>query len=129
MKLFIKLECENKDAAIDKLEAMAFKMPAVCIMDTHMLDNLGGAGFFEGGPITETDAARDYALDYFNRVKGLDYDPSRCVEIISNTEDMEEHDFMFEFKSDPSEEQIDRLKKLIDGLLTSIGCQYSLMEK
>ena len=122
MKTYVDIECEEKELAIKRLEKLAYIQPKVCIYDISMRDNM-------------PTGARDHPLEFsswaagwFQHYVGIaDVDEEKCVEIISTSHnDLGEHDFMFEWKEEPSQEILDKLSKNIMAIMNRLNCKAKI---
>jgi len=103
--------------AIKALENVAVDMPEVCIMDTiismheHTFETVGGT------------------MEYFRELPS-EISVERCDTIISKSGEMlGEYDFFFEWFTDPSIDQLNRLIEKIDEALTPLECKYTITTK
>ena len=119
-KSFIKIYGPPILKAIRELEKIAVGMPEVCIMDSII------AGTTDYETIIQDP---DYASNYFSNVP-VEIEYKRCSTIISKSgEELGEHDFFFEWFTEPTMDQLNQLIEKIDEALTPLGCRYTITTK
>jgi len=108
--------------SIKALEKIAVDMPEVCIMDTVIA----------GTPdYTTAFSDPDYTAMYFQSIpETTEIEVERCNNIISKSgERLGDHDFFFEWFTEPSMEQLNGLIEKIDEALEPLGCRYTITTK
>ncbi len=119
---FVKIYGPPVLKAIKTLEKIAVDMPEVCIMDTVIA----------GTPdYTTAFSDPDYTATYFQALpETTEIEVERCNNIISKSgERLGEHDFFFEWFTEPSMEQLNGLIEKIDEALKPLGCRYTITTK
>ena len=119
---FIKIYGPPLLKAIKALEKIAVDMPEVCIMDSVI----------SGVPdYVNTFRDQDFATAYFSSPgMPIKVEVERCNTIISNSGGrLGEHDFFFEWFSEPTMNQVNDLIEKIDETLTPLGCKYTITTK
>jgi hypothetical protein len=115
MKSLIKIYGPPTLKAIKKLQKIAIDMPEVCIMDTVISQDLPRFDSVEG------------TMDFFG---ATDITVERCSNIISKSgESLGEHDFYYEWFTEPSMGQLNDLIGKIDEAMTPLGCKYTITTK
>lgn len=115
MKSFIKIYGPPTLKAIKELQKIAIDMPEVCIMDTVITQDLPRFDSVEG------------TMDFFGPT---DISVERCGNIISKSgESLGEHDFYYEWFTDPTMGQLNDLIGKIDEAMTPLGCKYTITTK
>lgn len=134
MRSYIKIYGPPVVEAIRALEKLAVEMPEVCIMDTIMVQGLPPhlAKDIGASPVRRADDAErgryfgDFAVDYF-RSSGIPVSIERCMSIVSGSgESLGDHNFFFEWREEPSGEQVHDLIGRVDDALEPLGCHYTI---
>ena len=113
MKSYIKIYGPPHLKAITALEQIAVDLPETCIMDRAIYNDIPKS------------LAKDVGGWFTSR--GVVIPIERCESIISKSgESLGEHDFFFEWYSQPKREQIVDLIERIDEALTKVGCMYTI---
>jgi hypothetical protein len=116
MKSYIKIYGPPTMKAIKELQKIAVGMPEVCIMDTVLAMEM---------PRFDTD---EEIMIYFGGVSEITKE--RCNNIISKSgESLGEHDFYFEWFTDPKMDQLNDLIEKIDEAMTPLGAKYTITTK
>ena len=119
-KSFIKIYGPPILKAIRELEKIAVGMPEVCIMDSIIAGTPNYESMY-GDP--------DYTSSYFSNLP-VEIEYKRCSTIISKSgEELGEHDFFFEWFTEPTMDQLNQLIEKIDEALTPLGCRYTITTK
>ena len=117
MRSFVKIYGPPILKAIKALEKIAVDTPEVCIMDTIISQDLPKFDDISG------------TLEYFGAIP-TEITTERCNNIISKSGEMlGEHDFFFEWFTDPNMDQLNELIEKIDEALAPLGCKYTLTTK
>jgi hypothetical protein len=107
--------------AIKELEKIAVDMPEVCIMDTMIAMTPDYTSFY---------AEPENVAEYFSAPAPVEIDVERCGTIISKSgERLGEHDFFFEWFTEPTMEQVNDIVEKIDETLAPLGCKYTITTK
>jgi len=116
MKSFVKIYGPPILKAIRALEKIAVDMPEVCIMDTVIAQDLPQFDVMEN------------TMTYFETAGSMTVE--RCNNIISKSgESLGDHDFFFEWFTEPNMDQLNDLIEKIDAALEPLGCKYTLTTK
>ena len=116
MKSYIKVYGPPTMKAIKELQKIAVDMPDVCIMDTVIAQDLPQFDSVEG------------TMDFFGGPGDITVE--RCGNIISKSgESLGEHDFYFEWFTEPNMDQLNGLIEKIDEAMTPLGCKYTITTK
>lgn len=116
MKSYIKIYGPPTMKAIKELQKIAVGMPDVCIMDTVIAQGLPRFDTIEG------------TMDFFGGASEITLE--RCNNIISKSgESLGEHDFYFEWFTDPKMDQLNDLIGKIDEAMTPHGAKYTITTK
>jgi hypothetical protein len=117
MKSYIKIYGPPILKAIQVLETVAVDLPEVCIMDS----------IFEQSSDIISDPEE---LNSYFQSLSVPITRERCGSIISKSgESVGEHDFYFEWFSEPSNSQLNSLIEQIDEALSALGCKYTISTK
>jgi len=134
MRSYIKVYGPPVMEAIRALEMIAIEMPEVSIMDTiivqglpsHLAQDVGVSPRRATGSTPRGQFAGNWAINYF-RSSRVAVPVERSVSIISDAgESLGDHDFFFEWREDPSSEQLFGLIEKIDEALAPLGCYYTI---
>ncbi|MCW3979395.1 MAG: hypothetical protein NWF12_06555 [Candidatus Bathyarchaeota archaeon] len=134
MRSYIKVCGPPVMEAIRALEMIAIEMPEVSIMDTiivqglpsHLARDVGVSPRRATGSTPRGQFAGNWAINYF-RSSRVAVPVERSVSIISDAgESLGDHDFFFEWREDPSSEQLFGLIEKIDEALAPLGCYYTI---
>lgn len=119
---FVKIYGPPVLKSIKALEKIAVEMPEVCIMDTVIAGTQDYVTAFSDP---------DYTAQYFQSLpETAEIEVERCSTIISKSgERLGEHDFFFEWFTEPSMEQLNGLIEKIDEALEPLGCRYTITTK
>jgi hypothetical protein len=122
MKSYVKIYGPPTLKAIKTLEKVAVDMPEVCIMDTIIAGTPDYLSVF---------AEPDYTAQYFQSLpEAVDITVERCGNIISRSgEALGEHDFFFEWFTEPTMDQLNDLIEKLDETLAPLGCKYTITTK
>ena len=113
MKSYIKIYGPPIMKAVRALEKIAVDMPEHCIMDTFIA---------QGGSQFDT---QEGVMNYFGGLGEVTVE--RCNNIISKFGDaLGEHDFFFEWFTDPDIGQLNDLIERIDEALEPLGVRYTI---
>ena len=116
MKSYIKVYGPPTMKAIKELQKIAVGMPEVCIMDNVIAHEMPRFDSVEG------------TMDYFGGASEITVE--RCSNIISKSgESLGEHDFYFEWFTEPNMDQLNGLIEKIDEAMTPLGCRYTITTK
>jgi hypothetical protein len=116
MKSYVKIYGPPVLKALRALEKIALDMPEVCIMDTMIAHGMPQM------------TSMDDTMTYFSSVGEVTIE--RCSNIISKSgETLGEHDFFFEWFTEPNMDQLNDLIEKIDAALEPLGCKYTLTTK
>lgn len=128
---FVEISGDDYKKALDALRELSLDMPKVCIMDKTLYSQLKKVYTIErgGGFIYDPQMAMmnldEGLLTLFRGVDRVAH--KACAEIISGKIDrLGEHDFLFEWLKEPSQEQIDALNKDIKKVLDPLDVEYSI---
>ena len=117
MKSYVKIYGPPTLKAIKELEKLAVDVPEVCIMDTIIVQSETTLDEVSG------------VMEYFSSLP-TEISMERCGKIISKSgELLGEHDFFFEWFTDPTMEQMNDLIEKIDEALAPLGCKYTITTK
>lgn len=134
MRSYIKIYGPPVVEAIRALEKLAVEMPEVCIMDTIMVQGLpprlardiGASPVREAGDAERGQYFGDWAVGYF-RSSGIPVSLERCMSIVSESgESLGDHNFFFEWREEPSRDQVHDLMERVDDALEPLGCYYTI---
>ena len=129
MRSYIKIFGPPILEALKALEKIAIDMPEVCIMDLIIRRDLAPkiAGDLGGSKIK----THDFMIGGFIKERtGVAIPVKRCYSIISkHGAKLGEYDFFFEWKKDPTTNQIDTLIGKIDEAFKELGCYYTITTK
>lgn len=96
-------------------------MPEVCILDTSIIDRIPSG--YQAGTLS-SQGMTDWAVGYFSYIESFDISTERCSKIISSSsEDLGEHDFMFQWFEKPTKRQLSKLEDDIEKVLSPLGCK------
>lgn len=116
MKSYIKIYGPPVLKAIQKLQALAIETPEVCIMDTVIAQDI--PRFNE----------RTQVMSFFEQYGEISVE--RCDNIISKSSGMlGEYDFVYEWFTAPTGDQVNELIGKIDEALADLGCKYTITTK
>lgn len=116
MKSLIKIYGPPTLKAIKELQKIAIDMPEVCIMDTLISQNPATFDTIEG------------TMEYLSGAGEVTVE--RCSNIISKSgESLGEHDFFFEWFTEPNMDQLNGLIGKIDEAMAPLGCKYTITTK
>jgi len=119
VRSFIKIYGPPLLRAIKVLEKIAIDMPEVCIMNTIISDAVPSSIDFR---------EMESVMSYFQPLGDITI--TRCENIISKSGEMlGEHDFFFEWFTEPTMDQLNELVEKIDEALAPLGCKYSITTK
>ena len=121
MIIYLNIDGKDKEKAIEDLEVLAMDTPKVCIRDV-MMDTYMPTG-------TENlDFETSIITDYFQRLP-VQLNVERCTNLISKKDhDMTKYDFVFEWVTEPTKQQIDKLKDEIKSRLAKLNVTYKITE-
>jgi hypothetical protein len=124
MNTMIKLECEEKEKAIEKLEELAYNMSEVCILSRSIMDKIPSA--YQSGTMS-AQGMTDWAVGYFAQIENVDVSEERCSKIVSKSkEKLADYDFMFEWFEEPTGAQKRDLEEEIKATIESTGCKATI---
>lgn len=116
MKSYIKIYGPPVLKAIQKLQALAIETPEVCIMDTIIANDI--PRFME----------RDQVMRYFEQYGQISVE--RCDNLISASRGtLGEYDFVYDWFTPPTGDQVNELIGKIDETLADLGCKYTITTK
>ena len=116
MKSLIKIYGPPTLKAIKELQKIAIDMPEVCIMDTVISQDMPLFDTVEG------------TMEFFGGASEVTVE--RCSNIISKSgESLGEHDFFFEWFTEPNMDQLNGLIEKIDEAIAPLGCKYTITTK
>lgn len=116
MRSLIKIYGPPTMKAIRELQKIALDMPEVCIMDTVISQDMPYFDTLEG------------TMSYFGGLGTVTAE--RCGNLISKSGfSLGDHDFYFEWFTDPNVDQLNDLIEKIDEALTPLGCKYTITTK
>lgn len=123
MLTYIKIYGPPFVEAVEELERIAIEMPEVCIMDTLIEGYLSESGTLGVEP------SQALISEYFSYVP-TEISKERCSSIISRSgRALGEYNFFFEWRKQPSREELNKLLKAIDEKMSTLGCRYSVSTK
>lgn len=116
MRSFIKIYGPPTLKALKALEKIAIDMPEVCIMDTIISQSVPAFDDVTG------------TMTYFGSLGEITVE--RCGSIISRSGgSLGEHDFFFEWFTEPNMSQVNELIEKLDEALAPLGCKYTITTK
>jgi len=116
LKSYIKIYGPPVLKAIQTLQALAIDTPEVCIMDTVIARDI--PRFNE----------RTQVMSYFEQYGQISVE--RCDNLISKSSGMlGEYDFVYEWFTPPTGDQVNDLIEKIDEALEKLGCKYTITTK
>ena len=121
MNIYLNIEGKDKDKAIEELEVLAMDTPKVCIRDV-MMDTYMPTG-------TENlDFEPEIITEYFSRLP-VQVDVEKCTNLISKKDhNMAKYDFVFEWVTEPTQQQVTKLKDQIQSKLSKLNVSYKVTE-
>ena len=126
MRSYIKIYGPPIFEAIKALEKMAIDLDEVCIMDPLIESR------FSTDNVTSsmtTSAGSLEAMEYFTPLKS-DISQERCESLISKSgRKLGDFDFYFEWFSEPTLEELNKLIQKIDETLKPLGVRYTIISK
>jgi len=126
MRSYIKIYGPPIFEAIKALEKMAIDLDEVCIMDPLIESR------FSTDNVTSsmtTSAGSLEAMEYFTPLKS-DISQERCESLISKSgRKLGDFDFCFEWFSEPTLEELNKLIQKIDETLKPLGVRYTITSK
>jgi len=137
LRSYIKIYGPPVLKAIRALEMIAVEMPELSIMDTIIVQGLpprlardvGASTRQASGTTPRGQFAGNLAMNYF-RSSSVPIPVERLMSIISDAgETLGDDDFFFEWRQEPSIDQINDLAERIDEALAPLGCYYTITSK
>ena len=123
MKTYVKIEGENVEPIVQKLAKLAVNLPEICAWDLNMLDM--GWGYPDDSPSA---ANVGEMATYLGMEQGAF--EKNCDNIVSKTPtDLGDANIYFEWQTPPSNEQLAKLRGMIDGILKPYGNKYKVTNK
>ena len=112
--------------AIKALEKMAIDLDEVCIMDPLIETRFSTDNVTS---LMTTSAGSSEAMEYFTPLKS-DISQERCESLISKSgRRLGDFDFYFEWFSEPTLEELNKLIQKIDEALKPLGVKYTTASK
>jgi hypothetical protein len=122
LKTYVKIYGPPLAEALNVLQRIAAEMPEVS--HYHILSGYLEVPFYPFGPVTDS-AGSGYALESSGSVTEKATHPL----ISKSGHTLGDHDFFFEWREDPTWDQMRDLISKIDKAFASLGCKYTLTTK
>jgi hypothetical protein len=123
LRTYVKIEGEKVEPIVQKLARLAVDFNEICVWDLNMLDR--GWGY----PDDSTSAANVGEIGSYLGMEQGAFEKN-CDRIISKSgADLGDASIYFEWLTPPSDEQLNELRKLIDGTLKPFGNKYKVTDK
>lgn len=123
MKTYVKIEGKDVEPIVQKLAKLSLDMPEVCVWDMNMV-NMGWS--------YPTGSYSANTMGEMGLYLGMDQGAMErnCDRIISKTSgDLGDSQIYFEWHEKPTDEQLSKLKNMIDGILKPYGNKYHITNK
>ena len=115
MRTYVKIEGNDVEPIIQKLARLAVNLPEICVYDMNIEDM---SWLYPYSNETRESMGYYFGLDVTDIGK-------HCDRIISKTgQDLGDANIYFEWATTPTNDQLERLKTMIDNILKPYGNKY-----
>ena len=121
MRTYVKIEGENVEQIVQKLAKLAVDLPEICVWDYNILNAGWGVPFSGGGMSGEM-------AGYFGMDTGA-FEKECDKIVVKSGADLGDDNLYFEWQTPPSNEELRKLRMMIDGILKPYGNKYTVTNR
>ena len=120
MRTYVKIEGKDVELIVQKLAKLAVDLPEICVWDINILDMGYGSSTGEG--------STGAMSGYFGMDSGVF--EKECDNIVAKSgADLGDDSMYFEWQTPPSDDELRKLRRLIDDIVKPYGNKYTVTNR